>query len=208
MHRRPRVAILVLLALLFALVPRAAQATELTKLVDPDTSASWTDLFGADSGPLFYSTEEAGRIWVDKSVYANADEASAAGLPVTTDPGDHGFVVGLSALASAVSERQEGGPAHDVVFVVSTNRLLADVTYGGRPQAAYLADALNQAISRLMAENDDAPVPTRVAVIGYDSKVTTMMPLGTYAPDESGSYVTYANGALSVSATATVPSSP
>ena len=196
--------IFALLALTLALVPVAAapaHAAGLTKLVDPDTSGSWTALFGADSGPLSYSTEEAGRIWVDKSVFADADDARSAGLPVMSDPGDHGFIVGLSALSSAVSERTEGGTAHDVVFVVSTNRLLEDITYGGRPQALYLVDALNQAISRLMATNDGAAAPTRVAVIGYDSKVTTMMPLGTYAPDKDGAYVTYANGTLSVTAT-------
>lgn len=195
-------ALLVALAVALVAAPAARAGTEgVTKLADPDTSASWQEVFRSDAGAL--STENAGRIWVDKSVYASADDARAAGLPVRIDVDDHSFVVGLSTLASAVSVRQEGGPAHDVVFVVSTNRLLADVTYGGRPQAAYLADALDQAIARLMAENDGATVPTRVAMIGYDSQVTTLMPLGTYAPDAGGDYVTYANGALSVSATAT-----
>ena len=196
----------VLLALLLALLvavaaaPAAhAEATGVTKLVDADTSGRWEEVFGAGEGTVF--TENAGRIWADKSVYASADDAIEAGLPVKTEVDDHSFIVSLSALASAVSVRQEGGPAHDVVFVVSTNHLMGDVTYGGRPQAAYLADALNQVIARLMAENEGAAVPTRVAVIGYDSKVTTLMPLDTYAPDADGDYVTYADGTLSVSAT-------
>lgn len=201
MSRRPRTALLVLLALLLALVPTTARAAGLAKLVDPDTSARWEEVFGTGSSTV--STENAGRIWADKSVYASADDARAAGLPVKIDVDDHSFIVGLSTLASAVSVRQEGGPAHDVVFVVSTNRLLEDITYGGRPQADYLVDALNQAIARLMAENDDAAVPTRVAVIGYDSKVTTLMPLGTYAPDGNGHYVAYDGGTLSVTATTT-----
>ena len=200
MSRRPRATLLVLLALLLALVPTTARAAGLAKLVDPDTSARWEEVFGTGSGTV--STENAGRIWADKSVYASADDARAAGLPVKIDADDHSFIVGLSTLASAVSVRQEGGPAHDVVFVVSTNRLLEDITYGGRPQADYLVDALNQTIARLMAENGDGAVPTRVAVIGYDSKVTTLMPLGTYEPDGNGHYVAYDGGTLSVTATA------
>ena len=109
MSRRPRATLLVLLALLLALVPTTARAAGLSKLVDPDTSARWEEVFGTGSGTV--STENAGRIWADKSVYASADDACAAGLPVKIDVDDHSFIVGLSTLASAVSVRQEGGPA-------------------------------------------------------------------------------------------------
>ncbi|WP_158094562.1 hypothetical protein [Olsenella sp. An293] len=200
MHRRPRALLAVLLAFVLAFAPLTARAGAIAKLTDPDTSARWEEVFGSGAGT--YSTEQAGRIWADKSVYGSADEARAASLPVKIDVADHGFVVGLSTLSSAASVRQEGGPAHDVVFVVSTNRLLEDMTYGGRPQANYLVDALNAAIARLMAENDDAAVPTRVGVIGYDSQVVTLMPLDTYEPDAEGRYLAYENGALAVTASA------
>ena len=200
MHRRPRALLAVLLAFVLALSPLTARAAAVSKVVDPDTSLRWEEVFGSGVGT--YSTEQAGRIWADKSVYGSADEARAAGLPVKIDVSDHGFLVGLSALSSAASVRQEGGPAHDVVFVVSTNRLLADMTYGGRPQAGYLVDALNSAIARLMAENDDAAASTRVGVVGYDSQVATLMPLDTYEPDADGRYLAYENGALEVTATA------
>ena len=200
MHRRPRALLAVLLAFVLALSPLTARAAAVTKLTDPDTSARWEEVFGSGAGT--YSTEQAGRIWADKSVYGSADAARAAGLPVKIDVADHGFVVGLSALSSAASVRQEGGPAHDVVFVVSTNRLLADMTYGGRPQADYLVDALNGAIARLMAGNDGAAAPTRVSVIGYDSQVATLMPLDAYEPDADGRYLAYEDGALEVTATA------
>ena len=197
---RPSVLLAVFLAVLLALSPLAASAGEVGKLVDPDTSGRWEELFGSGSGS--YSTAQAGRIWADKSVYATADEARAAGLPVKLDVPDHGFFVGLSALSSAASVRQEGGPAHDVVFVVSTNRLLTDMTYGGRPQGAYLADALNSAIARLMAENDGDGATTRVGVIGYDSQVVTMMPLAAYEPDAEGRFVSFTGSSLEVVATA------
>lgn len=183
-----------LAVLLACVVPEGALAQAVSKVSDPDTSARWTSVFGGDAGEGGYSTSEAGRIWVDKSVYGSTEEARAAGLDVTLADERHGFVVGLSALSSAVSVRQEGGPAHDVVFVVSTNRVLSSLPYGGRPQAAYLADALNTSIARLMAQNDDSATPTRVSVIGYNSDVVTLMPLDVYEPDLDGHYVRFTGG--------------
>lgn len=183
---------LVLLALVLsvlALGPAPAQAAPILKLADPDTSRGWVDLFGDGSGPLSYSTGQSGRIWADKSVFGSAEEARAAGLPISLEDDEHGFIVSLSALSSATSFRHEGGPAHDVVLVVPLNRLLVDRTYDGRAQAAHLADALNAAIARLTAENDDGSTPTRVSVIGYSSDVTTLMPLSSYEPDDQGRYV-------------------
>ncbi len=183
-----------LAVLLACVVPEGALAQAVSKVSDPDTSARWTSVFAGDAGEGGYSTDQAGRIWVDKSVYGSTEEARAAGLDVTLADERHGFVVGLSALSSAVSVRQEGGPAHDVVFVVSTNRVLSDLSFGGRPQAAHLADALNTSIARLMAQNDGSATPTRVSVIGYDSDVVTLMPLDVYEPDADGHYVRFTGG--------------
>lgn len=187
------VALVALLALAVCLAPSRASAQGLSKVVDPDTSSRWEEVLGGDAGGGSYSTDQAGRIWVDKSVYGSSDEAQSAGLDVTLADEQHGFVVGLSALSSAVSVRQEGGPAHDVVFVVSTNRTLSSLPYDGRPQAAYLADALNTSIARLMEQNDSTGTTTRVSVIGYDSDVVTLMPLDVYEPS-GGRYVSFSPG--------------
>ena len=189
------VALVALLALAVCLAPSRASAQGLSKVVDPDTSSRWEEVLGGDAGGGSYSTDQAGRIWVDKSVYGSSDEARSAGLDVTLADEQHGFVVGLSALSSAVSVRQEGGPAHDVVFVVSTNRTLSSLPYDGRPQAAYLADALNTSIARLMEQNDSTGTTTRVSVIGYDSDVVTLMPLDVYTPSgDDGRYVSFSPG--------------
>ena len=187
------IALVALLALVVCLAPSRAAAQTVSKVVDPDTSSRWEEVLGGDAGGGGYSTDQAGRIWVDKSVYGSSEEARAAGLDVTLADERHGFVVGLSALSSAVSVRQEGGPAHDVVFVVSTNRTLSSLPYGGRPQAAYLADALNTCIARLMEQNEGAGTTTRVSVIGYDSDVVTLMPLDVYEPS-GGRYVSFSPG--------------
>lgn len=164
------------------------------KIVDPDTSTSWECLFrapGSAQGAHSFSTEQAGRIWADKSVYATDDQARDAGVVASLRDRDRGFLVSLSALSSSASIRHEDGLAHDVVFVVSANAALADMTYNGRAQADHLVSALNAAISQLMAENDSADVPTRVGVVAYSSEVTVLMPLAVYTPDGNGSYLAY-----------------
>ena len=194
MHRLARIALLITaaLALLIPTAAQAGQSSAIAKIVDPNTSDAWSALFEAGDDGLSFSSEQAGRIWVDKTVYGSTDEANASGVPARLDDEARGFLVSLSALSSAVSVRHENALAHDVVFVVSTNGLLADMTYGGRPQGAYLADALNVAIARLMAENEGASVPTRIAVVGYSADVATLMPLDTYTPDSDGLYVSFA----------------
>lgn len=172
------------------------------KTVDPDTSSAWKSLFGEDGGSNSssadgsaapYSTENAGRIWADKSVHASAEEAHAAGIDgATLSDKDYGFIVGLSAFSSAVSIRTESTVPHDVVFVVSLNSTMGSFVYDGKTYAEHLADALNEAIGRLMQENDSSTRgTTRVAVVGYNIDTTVLMPLDAYTPDADGAYVRF-----------------
>lgn len=175
----------------------SGEAAVVAKTTDPSTATGWEGLLGGETGGgpgVTFSTADAGRIWLDKSVFGSTADAQAAGIPVTLEDEQYGFLVSLSALSAAATVQSERGPAHDVVFVVSTNRTLSDMTYNGQPSAAYLASALNSAIARLMAQNDGASTPTRVSVIGYDSDVVTLMPLGTYEPDAQGDYVAFTPG--------------
>ncbi len=167
------------------------------KIADPSTAASWKTLFAGADGTSF-STDDAGRLWVDKSVYASVDDAVAAGVagPSMQDA-DLDFLVGMSAFSSSASFRKEQTTPHDVVFVISLNSTLSSFHYDGRTYAEHLADALNEAIGRLMAENSDGEGPadpTRVAVVGYNIDTTILMPLGTYRPDADGDYVRYDPG--------------
>ena len=167
------------------------------KIADHSTAASWKALFAGADGASF-STDDAGRLWVDKSVYASVDDAVAAGVagPSMQDA-DLDFLVGMSAFSSSASFRKEQTTPHDVVFVISLNSTLSSFHYDGRTYAEHLADALNEAIGRLMAENSDGEGPadpTRVAVVGYNIDTTVLMPLGTYRPDADGGYVRYDPG--------------
>ena len=168
-------------------------ARPLAKTADPSTAGDWADLFDlqdAAGGPS-YSTEESGRLWVDKSVYASAADAEAAGIPnVALDNPDQDFLVGLSTMSAASTVRAEQVDPHDTVFVISLNATLGTFTYDGRAYAEYLADALNAAIGRLMgtpAKNGE----NRVAVIGYSLDAVVMLPLASYEPDDQGRYVAF-----------------
>lgn len=212
-HATPRHALLALLGALCLLPalalawlsPAVARAAAVEKVTDPDTSGLWAE--GLDeagpAGGVRLSTEAAGRIWVDKSVYGSSEDAGAAGLPVGLDDERRGFLVSLSALSSAASVRPETVAPHDVVLVVSTSGTLGTMTYGGRPQAAWLADALDAAIARLMALNEGSADTVRVGVIGYAAEVTTLMSLGTWEPGDDGRYVTYDPDARALRVSAT-----
>lgn len=170
------------------------------KIADPDTSSSWQSLFDIQSSSeadRSYSTQEAGRIWVDKSVYTDSSAAGSAGIPeAPMVDSENDFIVGLSMLSASSTVRRESPYSHDVVFVVSLNSAMASLSYDGQPYAAHMTEALNEAIARLMAENVEAggaDAKARVAVIGYSVDVTVLMPLDTYRPDENGDYIVYSS---------------
>ena len=176
--------------------------TGVDKIADPDSSSSWTDFLGGENDGS-YSTANAGRIWVDASAYAGEEAASAAGIADGSfhDP-ENGFLVSISAIAQTASIHQQDGGGHDVVFVVSMNSVLGSMVYAERPYADYVVSALNSAIGRLMAENEGGAEPTRVAVVGYSSETTVLMPLAAYEPAPDGAYLDYDETSRTVDVTA------
>lgn len=197
-------AVLISFLLILPLVPASALASaspgSVQKISDPDTSSSWQNLFDISSSAdadNFYSTEESGRIWIDKSVYADESSAEASGIPETSmeDP-TNDFLVGLSTISASSTIQKETPFSHDVVFIVSLNSTMASLNYDGKPYAAHIADALNESIGQLMEENANSTSSqpkTRIAVIGYSVDVTVLMPLDSYTPDENGNYVVFSN---------------
>lgn len=182
--------------------------TGVDKIADPDSSSSWTDFLGGENDGS-YSTANAGRIWVDASVYASEEAASAAGIADGSfhDP-ENDFLVSISAIAQTASIHQQDGGGHDVVFVVSMNSVLASMVYAERPYADYVVSALNSAIGRLMAENEGGAEPTRVAVVGYSSETTVLMPLAAYEPAPDGTYLDYNETSRTVNVTARMAGAP
>lgn len=197
-------AALISFLLILSLVPASAFASAspdgAQKISDPDTSSSWQNLFdisSSEEADNSYSTEESGRIWIDKSVYTNESSAAASGIPETSmeDPTNN-FLVGLSTISASSTVQKETPFSHDVVFIVSLNSTMASLNYDGKPYAAHIADALNESIGQLMEENANSTSSqpkTRIAVIGYSVDVTVLMPLDSYTPDENGNYVVFSN---------------
>ena len=187
---------------ILSLVPVSAFASaspgSVQKISDPDTSSSWQSLFDISSSAdadNSYSTEESGRIWIDKSVYTDESSAAASGIPETSmeDP-TNDFLVGLSTISASSTIQKETPFSHDVVFIVSLNSAMASLNYDGKPYAAHIADALNESIGRLMDENANSTgtqPKSRIAVVGYSVDVTVLMPLDSYTPDENGNYVVF-----------------
>ncbi|WP_102372425.1 vWA domain-containing protein [Enorma phocaeensis] len=182
--------------------------TGVDKIADPDSSSSWTDFLGGENDGS-YSTANAGRIWVDASVYAGEEAASAAGIADGSfhDP-ENDFLVSISAIAQTASIHQQDGGGHDVVFVVSMNSVLGSMVYAERPYADYVVSALNSAIGRLMAENEGGAEPTRVAVVGYSSETTVLMPLAAYEPAPDGTFLDYDETSRTVNVTARMAGAP
>lgn len=179
--------------------------TGVKRVADPETSAAWKDALSISANGLAYSTADAGQVWVDASVYANATAAQKAGIAedALTSVGEGNFLASISAIASVAAIHEQDSTPNDVVFVVSLNSILdSAMKYAGLPYASYLVSALNNAIGRLMDSNTgNGSSPTRVAVVGYNYNVTVLMPLDTYEPGADGKYLTYGSGNINVTAT-------
>lgn len=188
-----------------AATPSSTQAiTGIEKVSDPDTSGGWRDALASGGDSDTYSTDQAGRVWVDKSVWATDNDLAQAGMDdLTLNDPENDFMVGISAIASAASIRQESDTAHDVVFVVSLNRMLADMSYADQAHAAYLVSALNEAIGRVLAQGGGAG-EARAAVVGYAANAAVLMPLASYDPASDGTYLAYDPDAATIRVTATV----
>lgn len=87
------IAILMSMLPLSILTATAASSNAVNRITDPSTMDDWTKLFPI-SGKI--STENAGGVWMDKSVFTNASDFSGTGINTSrTDS----FLVALSAIA-------------------------------------------------------------------------------------------------------------
>ncbi|MBR3594177.1 MAG: hypothetical protein IKL44_05835 [Clostridia bacterium] len=168
------------------------------KAVDPSTYNSWTALFPSDD------TTQAGRIWTDKSVFADASSFSnlvdvngqAAGL--TMFDSNNNFIVALSALASNKSIVGYSYTPTDTMLVLDVSGSMATSGY-----VDDLVTSANDAIDRLLGLNKH----NRVGVVLYSGSsnfgnsggntASVLLPLDRYT-HQSGTYLTN-NGQSSIS---------
>ena len=168
------------LALCFAMIlsfipgisPFVQAAVDLTggKVADGSTMSSWESLFDPDN----ISTEHAGGIWTDKSVFVDQNGfvnlKDGEGNTITLSTADDSFLVALSALAANSIVVGQGAVPTDTVIVldVSNSMTTTDITN--------MVTATNNAIRSLMSGNET----NRVGVVMYGTTASVLMPLNRY----------------------------
>lgn len=161
--------------------PFSAAAAEDNRVVDPSTMNTWTTFFPDDS------TDHAGAIWTDKSVFK---DASAFNGLVTMDNSKDNFLVALSTLAANKSIEGYSHIPTDTVLVL-------DMSSSMNGSVDELVVATNSAINELMQLNNY----NRVAVVLYsgndaagwgddDSNAKVLLPLDHYTLTQGSQYLT------------------
>lgn len=162
-HRK-LISVLLCLALLMSFLPSFATAIDVEavkdRVADDPTWNGWESLFG----PKHPSTENAGAVWTDKSVFTADNlplEFTNAGGKLA-DTGDN-FLVALSAIASNKEIVGYSTIPTDTVLVLDLSGSMAD---DGRDVA--MVRAANQAIDDLLKLNYN----NRVGVVLYNGSNT------------------------------------
>lgn len=183
---RKIISVLLCVALLLSFVPLTAFAATGyvypggagTTVADLDTANKYSESLGDNA-----STEYAGRIWTDKSVYdSDVTFATFGGgnstIKLNENKNGEDFLVAYSALATSESIEGQSQAPVDVVFVIDTSGSMNDdmSSTDSTNRIVNTVSALNRAIETLMALNEH----TRVGVVAFSSTSTVLLELGRY----------------------------
>ena len=180
------------LSLLMTMLPlmasmAGAATVKGNRVADPSTMDSWKDFFPI-TGNL--STENAGAIWMDKSVFTDASAFAGTGI-TQSDP--ESFLVALSTMASNMSMTGISHVPTDTMLILDVSGSMSD-NYSD--VAEELVDAANESIGKLLATNKY----NRVGVVLYSGSTTgnnyngaaaTVLPLERYTTGSHGRYLQY-----------------
>lgn len=151
--------ILICIALVIGYLPTmawAAASDSSNRVADPSTMDGWRDLFLPD----LLTTNDAGAVWTDKSVFADA--AAFDGTGITKNKEDS-FLVALSAMASNMSVTGVANvPTDTVVILDLSSSMYSGSTRDPKTVQTMLA-AVNSSIEKLQALNEN----NRVGVVVY-----------------------------------------
>ena len=188
--------IMLCIVLLMTMCPLAvftASAAEknIIRMSDPSTMDDWKTLFPTDGD---ISTENAGSVWMDKSVFTDADNFSGTGITLDRE---NSFLVALSAIASNKAVKVESGVPTDTMFVLDVSGSMND-DQGHNNVAKELVEAANDSISQLLSSKQN----NRVGVVLYSgtntvggsasaSDAVLILPLGRYQTGSDGQYLNY-----------------
>lgn len=184
------VATMLVVALVIGLVPdRTVQVLAADRTSDLSTTTKYAESLGDNA-----STEYAGRIWTDKTVYTeDATLTGYSGSSQTIKIGNDDFLVGFSALATSQSISGEEQAPMDVVFIIDISGSMSNSDSNMTNSAGqtysrikFTVDAVNNAIDEIMALNSY----TRVGVVGFSNSAVTLLPLDRYTKSNNTAYFT------------------
>ncbi len=186
---------IVSLVLCFALVlgylpglSRAAELTTSDRVADPSTMDSWKELFLGT--PL--TTDNAGGVWTDKSVFTDASAFADTGISQNeTDS----FLVALSAIAATMSVTGMSNVPTDTMLILDVSGSMND-NEGNNDVAEELVSAANESIHSLLQTNNY----NRVGVVLYagdssnsnnSDEAIVILPMGRYTTGDDQQYLSY-----------------
>ncbi len=188
------------IALIMTYLPISAMAASassdhISRVVDPSTVSDWRDVF-LPGGTI--STENAGSVWMDKSVFTNDNEFRHTGI--TIDNSD-AFLVALSAMATNMTVTGMSHVPTDTMLILDVS---ASMGPGQNNVASELIEAANESIASLLDTNSHS----RVGVVLYSGPTTQggsatatdavlVLPLGRYDTDNDV-YLNYSNNSVSL----------
>ena len=185
----------VCLAMVLSFLPLSALAAEPAKaegwIADPSTMHGWKEFFPTQ-GKIF--TENAGGVWMDRSVFTEASEFSAMGISMTRDDS---LLVALSAIGSNMTVTGMASIPTDTMLVLDISGSMNDDS-GNNNVARDLVEAANTTIGALLSTNGN----NRVGVVLYSGPLTEngaasasdavlVLPLGRYTTGQDGAYLNY-----------------
>lgn len=151
------------------------------KIADSSTMDGWKEFFGS----TYPSTENAGAVWTDKSVFTDASQftelTDAYNQPITPSVTDRSFLVALSAIASNKSIVGYSHIPTDTVLVLDVSGSMGPVPRGQNPDryndaVAELVLAANAAVDTLLNLNQN----NRVGVVIYSSSGSQFLNVDRY----------------------------
>ncbi len=183
------ISVIVTIALVFSMIPltlfsvTAAETAEAQIVSDPSTIDDWKQYFPIDGD---ITTQNAGGVWTDKSVFTSATEIDGKSFSIN---GDNNFLVALSAIGSNMSITGQAAAPTDTVLVL-------DMSSSMSGNVGSLATATNAAIKALYSANPD----NRVAIVTYsadaENATKIFLPLDSYTA--TGDFLTSRSDTLSI----------
>lgn len=207
-------ALLLAAVMVFSMVPSGLLASAVTiaegdtpAVADVSTMDTWQDFF--KTNPV--STENAGMVWTDKSVFTGVPDAFE-NMDIYTGTSQNGsgsvsmanlddnFLVALSVMASNKTIKGYSTIPTDTVFVLDLSSSMLSNDDNGSSAIDELVDAANNAITRLFSLNKH----NRVGVVLYAGNTEkqfssapgitkVLLPLDTYTAQTNDRYLSSAN---------------